>query len=136
MKKRVFVVDDEQIIADTLTAILNVNGYEARPFYDAESVLLACAMGCPDCIISDVVMPHLSGVEMAVQVRKDFPACKVILFSGQEATADMLEAAGRQGYEFEVLLKPVHPRDLLAKLEMSRPCGVSQEVEALSRMRT
>jgi DNA-binding response OmpR family regulator len=134
MLKRVFVVDDERLIADTLTAILTANDYEARPFYDAESALLACEASCPDCIICDVVMPGLSGLEMAIRVQHDFQDCKVILFSGQAATSDMLEEALRRGYAFEVLLKPVHPRDLLARLEVSRPFDDSQGFEMPSRM--
>lgn len=129
MSKKVFVVDDEHVIADTLTAILKGSGYEARPFYDAESALAACAASCPDCIISDVVMPGLSGVELAVRVREGFASCKVILFSGQAATMDILQAAARRGHQFEVLLKPVHPRDLLARLELVNCFEVGYEMD-------
>jgi DNA-binding NtrC family response regulator len=117
MAAKVFIVDDETIIADTLTAILNASGYEARAFYDGESALTACKISCPECVITDVVMPGMSGVAMAMQIREYFPACKVLLFSGQAATADILNAARESGQEFEVLQKPVHPRDLLARLE-------------------
>jgi len=113
---KVFVVDDETVIADTLTAILNMSGYEARAFYDGESALSACEIGCPECVISDVVMPGINGLSMAMQIRQRFPACKVLLFSGQAGTAAILEAAGADGQGFEVLQKPVHPKDLLARL--------------------
>jgi hypothetical protein len=43
------------------------------------------------------------------------PSCKVLLFSGQAATTNLLEKARTQGYEFEILSKPVHPADLLAR---------------------
>lgn len=119
MRTRVFIVDDEQIIADTLAAILNASGYEARQFYDGAAALKACEGGFPDCVISDVVMPRLNGIELAVQIRQRYPACKVLLFSGQAATAKFLDRAREDGYEFEVLLKPVHPADLLARLEVS-----------------
>jgi hypothetical protein len=62
-KRRVIVVDDEQVIANTLAIILNQAGFEAR--------------------------------------------------------AVLLEQARMQGYEFEILGKPVHPSDLLAKLRVS-----------------
>lgn len=52
----------------------------------------------------------------AVSIRKFLPSCKILLFSGQAATADLLEHARAQGHEFEILAKPVHPQDLLAKL--------------------
>jgi len=39
------------------------------------------------------------------------------LFSGQAATADLLEQARKKGHEFEILAKPVHPQDLLARIK-------------------
>ena len=70
----------------------------------------------PDLVISDVIMPDMNGIEAAIHIRKFLPACKVLLFSGQAATADLLESARSQGHEFEILAKPVHPQDLLANL--------------------
>jgi CheY-like chemotaxis protein len=70
----------------------------------------------PDLLITDVIMPGMTGIDLAVQFRANYPECKVLLFSGQAATADMLAAAKRHGHDFEVLAKPVHPSDLLAKL--------------------
>jgi DNA-binding NtrC family response regulator len=116
MTKRVFVVDDERIIADSLATILNHSGYQASAFYDAESALLACELGKPDCIITDVVMPGMSGVDLAVEIKGRFPACRVLLFSGQAATADLLATVRGRGLDFDVLPKPVHPRDLMAKI--------------------
>ena len=70
----------------------------------------------PDLIISDVIMPDMNGIEAAIRIRQALPGCKILLFSGQAATADLLEKARAQGHEFEILAKPVHPQDLLAKL--------------------
>jgi CheY-like chemotaxis protein len=58
----------------------------------------------------------MTGAELAIHFRKIQPDCKVLLFSGQAATADLLEAARKSGYDFYLLSKPVHPTDLLAKL--------------------
>jgi len=70
----------------------------------------------PDLLISDVVMPLLSGIELAIQLRELCPNCKVLLFSGQAATASMLDSARASGHDFEVLAKPVHPADLLKRI--------------------
>jgi two-component SAPR family response regulator len=61
-------------------------------------------------------MADLNGIDAAIQVRSILPSVKILLFSGQAATADLLEKARAQGYEFEILAKPVHPQDLLNKL--------------------
>ena len=67
-------------------------------------------------LISDVIMTDMNGIDAAIQIRKILPKCKILLFSGQAATADLLDRARIQGHEFEILAKPVHPQDLLARL--------------------
>jgi DNA-binding NtrC family response regulator len=116
-KPAVFVVDDERIIAETLAMILNQAGFAATAFEDPRQALTAAASGLPpDLLISDVVMPGMSGIELAIEFRRTYPDCRVLLFSGQAATANLLEIARSQGYDFDVLSKPVHPADLLARL--------------------
>jgi DNA-binding NtrC family response regulator len=116
MVKLIFVVDDERCIADTLTTILCKSGYEARAFYNAGSALEQVESCVPELVISDVVMPGMSGLDMAVLIRERHPACKVLLFSGQATTVDILERVRGLGYDFELLAKPIHPTDLLAKI--------------------
>ncbi len=115
-KPKVLVVDDEQIIADTLAKILDLNGYEASPVYTGTAAVESARTLQPDLIISDVIMPDMDGIQAAIKIREFLPNCKILLFSGQAATADLLENARAQGHEFEILGKPVHPSDLLAKL--------------------
>jgi CheY-like chemotaxis protein len=117
-KPRVLVVDDERVIADTLSIILNQNGFDASPVYTGTAAVDRARETKPELIISDVIMPDMNGIEAAIRIRQILPACKILLFSGQAATADLLEKARAQGHEFEILAKPVHPQDLLAKLKM------------------
>ena len=112
----VFVVDDEPVIAQTLAIILTQAGFQARAFDHPEQAIAASAERAADLLISDVMMPGMTGVELAIHFRKSKPDCRVLLFSGQAATADLLEDARQQGYDFDLLSKPVHPADLLAKL--------------------
>lgn len=118
MPRRIFVVDDEQVIADTLCAILRCSGYEARAFYEAESVLRVCEDVRPDLVLTDVSMPGMSGTELAVRLKRRIPTCEVLLSTGQVAAWEVLEGVREKGYEFEMLTKPVHPKDLLARLEL------------------
>ncbi|WP_419806414.1 response regulator [Terriglobus sp.] len=115
-KPKVLVADDEQVIANTLAIILNQAGFEARAVYSGENALETIDAFQPNMLISDVIMTGMTGIEAAIQIRQKLPHCKVLLFSGQAATADLLEKARAQGHEFEILAKPVHPTDLLAKL--------------------
>ena len=112
----ILVVDDEERIADTLVLILQTKHYTAEAAYDAASALKICSQRTPDLVISDVVMPGMNGIDMAVIIRSQFPSCRILLFSGQAATADMLEDARRRGHQFELLAKPVHPEKLLERV--------------------
>lgn len=115
-RPKVLVVDDERVIADTLAIILNQQGYDAAAVYSGTSAVERAREVSPDLIISDVIMPDMNGIQAAINIRSFLPACKILLFSGQAATADLLEDARKQGHEFEILAKPVHPQDLLSKL--------------------
>jgi CheY-like chemotaxis protein len=115
-KPKVLVADDERVIADSLAMILNQSGFQALVAYTGERALEMAAEFEPDMLISDVIMGGLNGIDAAIRIREMLPSIKILLFSGQAATADLLEKARAQGYEFEILAKPVHPQDLLAKL--------------------
>ncbi len=104
-KKHVLIVDDEHAIADTLAAILRNAGYHALAFYDPASALLHCRKICPDLVVSDVMMPVMNGIEMAIQIRQRCSGSKILLFSGMAAS--------------ELLSKPIHPADLLVKLSVA-----------------
>jgi len=116
-KPKVLVADDERVIADTLVIILNQAGFEATAVYSGEKAVEQAEELQPDMLISDVIMLDLNGIDAAITIRKMLPTCKILLFSGQAATADLLDRARTQGHEFEILAKPVHPQDLLAKLK-------------------
>ncbi len=114
--QRVLIVDDETIIANTLAQILNASGYDARAVYSGEAAIQEAGAFAPNVLLTDVIMRGVSGVDVAIQVSEILPGCRVILFSGQASTADLLERATAQGRSFEVIAKPIHPRELLNML--------------------
>lgn len=116
-KPLAFVVDDETLIASTLATILNASGFDAKAFTDPLAALKAAETHEPEFLISDVMMPKLNGIDLGVQFKAIYPECRVLLFSGQAATSDLLSHARSKGHDFQLLEKPVHPKDLLAALE-------------------
>jgi DNA-binding response OmpR family regulator len=131
---RIFVVDDEHVIASTLAVIFNMNGYSARYFTEPMEALAAAQSDVPDLLISDVAMPGLSGVDLAIQMRAQYPKCKIMLFSGQAGTLDLLREARAQGHDFHLLLKPVHPSELLAEVGTLRDEKVPTDAARTTRI--
>ncbi len=109
---RVVVVDDERTIADTLVLILQKRGLDAFAFYSPLAALEAVAAIDPTYLVTDIVMPEVDGIALAMKVQRLCPECRVILMSGNAMYA------GRElpGLGFPLLHKPVHPEQLLALL--------------------
>jgi len=114
--RKVLVVDDERLIADTVTAILNEHGFEAVGVYNGEEAIQAARRFSPEILLTDVLMPKMSGIDLAIKIREEFPKIPVLLFSGQAATSELMRKAAADGYQFELLPKPIHPMELIAKL--------------------
>ena len=104
---RVLIVHDERIIADTLAQILAQSGYQARAVYSGEQAVQAASESIPDVLIAYVVMQGMNGVEAALLIRQICLRCRVLLFSGQFTTVDLLSRAGIDSPAFEILAKPV-----------------------------
>jgi len=117
MSGRILVVDDEKGIVETLTAILCMKGYKVDTATDGVDGYEKACLLRPDLIISDISMPRLNGVEMAIRISAEFPNARILLFSGQAMTLELLQQARVRGYNFECLMKPFHPQDLIHKIE-------------------
>jgi len=117
-----FVVDDEPVIANTVAIILQQSGFSATPFTNPLDALERACQEAPDLLLSDVAMPHLSGIDLALEIKAKIPECGVLLFSGQSSDVDLLRKAWEQGHDFPLLEKPIHPTDLWAHiLQMTAP---------------
>ena len=110
----VLVVDDERIIADTLTTILQQNGCHAYAAYSGEQAVNEAGRLRPDVVISDVVMGRMNGVELAIHLTNQLPDCRVLLISGHAVASEHLEAGARKGFVFPIVPKPTHPDDIIA----------------------
>ena len=128
---QIFVVDDEPVIASTLATILQMNGFSAKFFTSPLEALAAARSEAPDLLISDVTMPGISGIDLAMTMRAQYPKCKILLFSGHPATPALIEEARRQGHEFHLLWKPMPPAELL--LEIGKMVDVTVPVPLLAR---
>ena len=112
----VLVVDHEPAVADTLSEILAQGGYSAVAAYDAEDALETALLIPPELVIADVKLPGMSGIELATALKGKFPDCEILLLSEPSASSDAPASVKVDGHELELLNKPVHPSDLLARV--------------------
>ena len=115
--RKVLIVEDEASIADTLALILSARGYQVQVAYAAERAIEIIAEWAPDLAIVDVMLPLMNGIDFSIVLKANYPACGIMLFSGQPDTGALLEEALKKGHRFEVLAKPLHPALLLDTVE-------------------
>jgi CheY-like chemotaxis protein len=117
VRLKVLVVDDEKLIADTVSEILKGAGFHVMAAYDGWAALEAANRFRPDYLLSDVLMPRMNGVELAITIQKMHPSAKILLFSGQAGISKILLNGQQQGLKFELIAKPIHPLKLIAILK-------------------
>jgi DNA-binding NtrC family response regulator len=110
----ILVVDDEPLIANTLVAILRKQNYAATAAYNAEEALAIAKIIPPDYLITDILMPRMTGIDLAIAIKESIPDCKVLLFSGHVNVIHLEDDPRCAAYDFPVLSKPIHPDVLLA----------------------
>ena len=121
MVSKILVVDDERSIAETMRDIFRSAGYMAMCAFSGDEAIAKAADLCPDLLLSDVMMPGMNGFEVALQVKQICPECRLLLFSGQIATAllaqGFVQTFTESGYRYELLAKPLHPTELIRRVE-------------------
>jgi CheY-like chemotaxis protein len=131
-KTVVMVVDDEPVVRETVVEILRDEGFDALGMSNAAHALQWAERIQPDIVLTDIVMPGMSGIDMAIQLMPVLPNCRIILFTGQTAAGDLLEKARSEGYNFEVFPKPIDPNALIPALHNDSGSLRSQKTSSSS----
>ena len=96
----VHVIDDDEAVRDALAILLRTYGFAARSYSSAEAFLDAPAPGPSDCIISDVQMPRLDGLELLSRLKRDGLTLPVIVMSGRGSRRMAEEAVARGAWGY------------------------------------
>jgi DNA-binding NtrC family response regulator len=115
---KVLVVDDDRRMVKTICDILFVKGFEATAAYTGEEAVEKVALEKPGCVLMDLKMPGIDGVEALKAVREAAPDLPVLLMSAY-ATEEQVEEAKRQG-AYALLSKPLDIQGVLAFLALLR----------------
>jgi len=133
----VFVVDDEPAIRDSLAMLLRSVGLTSRTFPSAPAFLAAFDAGAPGCVVADVRMPGMSGLELQEALRARAARLPVIIITGHGDIAMAVRAMKAGAADFiekpfneQVLLDAVH-RALAQIRAGAAPAGTNRaEIEA------
>lgn len=113
---KILVVDDDRRIVKTTCDILKVKGHEPVGAYSGEEGVEIVRHDVPDCVLMDIKMPGINGVEALKQMKQIAPALPVILVSAY-ATDELMEEAQRAG-AYAVLSKPLNFPIILSFLSL------------------
>jgi DNA-binding NtrC family response regulator len=128
LPRGILIVDDDPEITESLSAIFLKYGYDVRVAHSAETAIETIAQWEPNLAILDVMLPCMNGIDLAMVMKANRPACHLVLFSGHAGTHELMEEAAKKGNMFEILTKPVHPLfmlDFVSSLFADVPKGVA-----------
>jgi len=114
MRKRVLVVDDDRLVADTLRMVFVVNGFESEACYSAADALHKARSFDPELLLCDVTMPGQNGLQLAAAISREMPKCQMIMLTAYLSNAASVELeALRMKRPLKLLSKPCRPELLL-----------------------
>ena len=115
--QRVLVVDDDRLVADTLTLIFKRNGFVAKAAYSAEEALRSSREFVPHLLLCDVTMPERDGLSLVEDMTREMPACRILVLTGFYSNLKIVrEHASKLSRPLGILTKPCQPSELLREV--------------------
>ena len=114
-EKKLLLAEDDELLASLLTYRLEKAGYEVSTVYDGKEVKAQLSERMPDIIVSDIMMPYFSGIELIDYVRNDLGSnVPIIIISSAGNEENVLSAFELGANDF--IAKPVSPSELLVRV--------------------
>src|SRR5438105_841575 len=110
----IFVVDDDPSIRDTLAMVFTLEGYHVTSFGEGASFLSAAQSITPSCILLDVRMPGLSGLEILKKLNAQHYAAPIFIISAQADIRMAVEAIKYGAYD--LIEKPFDAINVLVRV--------------------
>ena len=112
--RRILIVDDEQVIADTLSLIFGKGGFDTRVAYSTDDALLRARESAPDLLLCDINMPGRDGIELIEELLREQPDCRVMVLTGSvRGMRRVRESTRRFARPLSIVVKPCQPDELL-----------------------
>ena len=114
-ERRILLAEDDELLASLLTYRLKKAGYEVITVFDGQEVKNQLAQQVPDIIVSDIMMPYFSGIELIDYVRNELHSgVPIIIISSAGNEENVLSAFELGANDF--IAKPVSPSELLVRV--------------------
>lgn len=126
-KPVIHVIDDDAAMRDSLAFLLDVNGYKSQVYETADAFLAGAGAGTLSCVISDIRMPGMSGIELVRKLKRQGTSSPVILITGHGDVALAVEAMKAGAADF--LEKPFDDAALLVAIRAAldvRPSALGE----------
>ena len=125
---KILVVEDEVQLADTLAEILKRNKYNVDTVFDGDDGLEYARTGIYDCILLDIMLPGMSGMEVLRRLRRESQA-PVIMLTARDTVVD--KVSGLDSGADDYITKPFAIEELLARIRAALRKRPSAPAEAL-----
>ena len=111
---RILVVDDEPLVAHTVSLILRKHGFDVTTVPSAEEALASAVASAPDLVLCDIDMPGRDGVALMADLGRDLPLCPILVLTGFYSGLDRVTDCARSlRQSVRILTKPCPPTELL-----------------------
>jgi CheY-like chemotaxis protein len=112
--QRVLVVDDDRLVADTLSLIFAKSGFDSRASYSADEALECARKFSPHLLLCDVTMPGRDGLALVCDITRELPACRIIVLTAFYSNLKKVrEQSNKLPRPVGILTKPCQPSELL-----------------------
>lgn len=130
-KAVIHVVDDDAAMRDSLAFLLEVNGFQPEVFESANSFLGKALSNVPACVVSDIRMPGMNGIELVRKLKSEHIACPVILITGHGDVALAVESMKAGAIDF--IEKPFDDAVLLGAIRSALEARPSHQGDTAAR---
>jgi two-component system, LuxR family, response regulator FixJ len=130
-KTVIHVIDDDLAMRDSLAFLLDVNGYKPRAYESATAFLKGAEIDGLNCVVSDIRMPDMNGIELVRKLKSEGSKCPVILITGHGDVALAVEAMKAGAVDF--IEKPFDDETLLGAIRAALEASPAEPVSNSAR---
>jgi len=130
-KPTIHVIDDDAAMRDSLAFLLDVNGFRPQVYESADAFLSGVGADAASCVVSDIRMPGLNGIELVRKLKSQGASCPVILITGHGDVALAVEAMKAGAADF--IEKPFDDDALLGAIRAALGARAASPGESTAR---